>query len=160
MKYLSENRLFEFVFHDSIFSSAEYADGRLTLNAEFLNLSKNSVLNEHDYDMQIGTAVITFENFAVERFEAGMWWKKPLDEEYDPFLPDEPGVIKGEAALNLLLEELSGEVTVYEFGIHDSGYHYMNASGLSGWFEARFLYHNVTVEWDEFVKPAWYEKTK
>ncbi len=160
MKYLSENRLFEFVFHDCSFILKDHDEGKLTIEAEFLNISKRAPQNEYDRDMQLDKTIITFENFAVERFEAGMWWKKPIEEEYDPFLPDPEGVIKGEEALKLLLDELKKGVTVYEFGIHDSGYHYLNASGASGWFEARFLYHNVTVQWDEFLKPAWYEKVR
>ncbi len=159
MKYISENRLMDFVFHDSEMSLKSFEDGKLVLKAEFLNLSKDSPQNPHGNDMQLDKAEIAFEGFGVNSVTDGSWWNEYEDEESEEDYFS-PRFSVSEEALDEFVRRISDNIRILEFGIESRGYHYLNAEGKDGWFSAKFLYYNVTISWDEFLGIAWYEKKR
>lgn len=159
MRYTSENRLFDFVFHDSEITLCGYDGQKLMMKAEFVNLSRNSPYNDEGFDMQMSEAVITFDGFGVNSFTSAKWWQKPYDEEDEQeIFYGKPRFSVDSEATEKFVSELEGGMSIQEFGIDSDGYHYMNVSGKNGWFCVKFLYYNVTVQWEEFTGAAWYEK--
>lgn len=155
MKYLSENRLYDFVWHDSVFSLIGYENDTLKIKAEFLNIVKTSPYNPEESDMQIRDAVITFEGFRVAKVITTAATQIILDE-YDEFSGKE-----GDSALEETLMVLRGGLTVLDFGIHDSGYHFFSAlDEKSRMVDVRFMFYNAVATWDEFSGVAWYEKKR
>ncbi len=161
MSYVSENRLFDFVFHDSELSLISYDKEKLVLKGEFMNLSKNSPLNEYDCDMQLSEATITFFTFGANSVIKDSWWQKPYEEEgEDEGFFVKPRFTVDEKATEEFVALLEDTVSVQEFGIDETGYHYINACGKDGGFSAKFIYLGVTISWEEFVSPAWYERKR
>ncbi len=156
MKYNSTNIFSDFEFHDAYFKLENIEDNVLTISAEYLNIHKNTEQNPSDIDMEIKIAQITFNNFQIISFEPGRSWKRAENGE---LYTDEPQVIfKGEVAKEKSLNELRFGATIFELGTLENGNHYFDGAGDEPWFQVQFLFDAVTIEWDEFRKPAWYEE--
>ncbi len=160
MKYVSENRLHDFVFHDCEMKLLSYEDGNLAVKAGFMNLSKNSPLNEEGLDMQMGEAEIVFTLFGANSLDPVSYSQGLFGEDDTEDFFVKPDFTVSDEATRSFVEELKTGITVQETGIDSFGYHYLSACGQNGWFDVKFIYYNVTVSWDEFAGPAWYEKKK
>ena len=57
-----------------------------------------------------------------------------------------------------LINELQVGTTIFEVGTLENGNHYFDGAGDEPWFQAQFLFDSVTIQWDAFRKPAWYEE--
>ena len=152
MKHRS-TALSDFEFHDAVFELVSLQDGNLTLHATELNIRQSAPQNDHPTDMEIDLAHITFHDFRAVSFEPGRVWKRDaLGHSY----PAGPQIVyEGTQAEERLLHELRNPMTVYEFAQEDS---LLRIDGCGGepWFTAQFACSSVTIEWDEYRRPAWY----
>ena len=155
MKHISTNFL-DFEFHDAYFKLKSIQDNVLTISARYLNIHKNTEQNHYPTDMEIEVANITFQGFHTKSFEPGRAWKKDAN---GKLYTDEPQIVfEGHTAEEKLLHELHVGSTIYEFGTLENGNNYFDGSGDEPWFHTQFSFDSVTLEWDEFRKPAWYEE--
>ncbi len=156
MKYTSTNIFSDFEFHDAYFKLENFKNNTLTISVQYLNIHKNTEQNPCNNDMEIEIAQITFNNFQIKSFEPGRAWKR---DENGELYTDEPQVIfEGETAKEKALNELRRGATVFEFGTLKNENYYFDGAGDEPWFQVQFLFDAVTIEWDEFRKPAWYEE--
>jgi len=154
MKFYVENDLSVFEFHDSDFSFLRY-DGRdLVISASRVNIHKNAPQNPFDYDMEIASAQITFQNFHSATYEPGRTWETGEDGKSYPVGPRV--VYSGHDGINRILEELKNEIAVYHFEKEEHGYS-IGGCGIEPYFTIEFDFDGVIVCWDEYKKKAWYE---
>ena len=90
-------------------------------------------------------------------FEPGRVWKRDaLGHSY----PVGPQIVyEGTQAEERLLHELRNPMTVYIFAQEDVLLH-IDGCGDEPWFTAQFACSGVTIEWDEYRRPAWYVKKR
>ena len=159
MKFTSTNIFSDFEFHDAYFKLKSIENNDLTISVQYLNIHKNAEQNPCDTDMEIEIAQITFINFLFKSFEPGRGgWKQ---DENGTWYTDEPQVIfDGETAKEKALNELQHGATIFEFGTLENGNHYFDGASDEPWFQVQFIFDAVTIEWDEFRKPAWYEERR
>ena len=156
MKYTSTNIFSDFEFHDAYFKLESIKNNTLTISVRYLNIHKGTEQNPYNTDMEIEIAQITFSNFKFISFEPGRSWKQDAN---GKLYTDEPQVVfEGQIAEDKLLNELRIGSTVFEFGTLENGNYYFDGAGDEPWFQAQFLFDSVTIEWDAFRKPAWYEE--
>ena len=157
MKYASKNIFTDFEFHDAYFKFENFENDILTFSAKLLNIHKNTEQNPSNTDMQIELAKITFHNFQIKSYEPGRGgWKQ---DENGNWYTDEPRMIfEGESAKEKMLHELQYGTTVFEFGTQENGNHYFGGAGDEPWFKVQYSSDSVTIEWDAYKKPAWYEE--
>lgn len=158
MKYVSTNIFSDFEFHDAYFKFKKFENHELTISAQYLNIHKNTEQNHYPTDMEIDTAKITFQGFCTESFEPGRAWKQDTN---GKLYTDEPQIVfEGHTAEEKLLNELHVGATVFELGILENGKYYFDGSGDEPWFQVQFSFDSVTLEWDDYRKPAWYEESE
>lgn len=156
MNYQSTNILQDFEFHDTYFKFMKFDNNTLTISVQYLNIHKNTEQNHFPTDMEIEVANITFRKFCVKSFEPGRAWKEAAN---GKLYTEKPQIIfKGQTAKDKLLNELHTGATVFEFGKLENGNYYFDGAGDEPWFQAQFSFDSVTLEWDEYRKPAWYEE--
>lgn len=148
MKYSSVNNLQDFEFHDSQMEFISYADGKLVVAVKHLNIHKATLQNDFETDMEIALAQITFEGLSVKSFELSKAEKANIADR----------ISAGEKAEQKYISELKHGINIFEFGLLDSGFYYIDACGVEPWFTVQFSFENVTVEWEEYSQKAWYEK--
>lgn len=154
MRFISENSLNDFEFHDAYISSATFSDGVLTIFAEHMNIHKNTPQNSGAVDMEIKSAKIVFDSFSCTRLEP---WKVCItDKNGNQYVKDTGAPLYEEKAQERLLSELEG-ATVYSLGTDGNNLYYIEC-GIDDTFTAYFSFEAVTVEWDEYLGKAWYEK--
>lgn len=155
MPYTSSNDLSDFEFHDSIFKLDRYEDGTLSIAVHNLIILKTAKSNPHSTDMEIKTALITFNGFRAISFEPGQAWQIG---ETGLYPSHEPKVVfEASAAEKLFFAQLQSGVLVYEFGLLENGNHYLDGSATAPWFQLQFTFDSVTIQWDSFYGLAWYE---
>lgn len=155
MKFCIQNNLSLFEFHDSTFSLVSYNGTDLVVSASMVNIHKDTPQNPSDYDMEIASAQITFQNFNSATYEPGRSWKT---DENGKSYPVGPQVIFcGKDAIDRILEELQNELTVYHFEKEDGRGYSIGGCGIEPYFEIKFDFDGVAVCWDEYKKKAWYE---
>lgn len=156
MRYQSASILQDFEFHDAYFKFKKFENNALTISVQYLNIHKNTEQNHYSTDMEIEVANITFQGFCMKSFELGRAWEQDTN---GKLLNDEPQVVfEGQTAEEKLLNELRVGATVFEFGTLENGNYYFDGAGDEPWFQAQFSFDIVTLEWDEYRKPAWYEE--
>ena len=155
MPYASSNDLSDFEFHDSISKLERYEQGILSITVQNLIILASAESNPHSTDMEIKTALITFNGFRAISFEPGQAWQIG---ETGLYPSHEPKVVfEGSSAEKLFLAQLQAGVLVYEFGLLENGNHYLDGSATEPWFQLQFTFDSVTIQWDSFYGPAWYE---
>ncbi len=148
MKYVSENSLTDFIFHDAELKFLEYFNNNLTVSVKHLKVHKLTQQNKFT-DMEISLAQIVFKNFSVKSF--GINNNNHLSE-------GSPVTVEGTDASTRLLSELQHGIHIYELGKYDNQFHYLDACGTEPWFTARFHFDSVTVQWNEYCRKTQYEK--
>lgn len=154
MRY-SSGILSDFEFHDSIFKLDRYEDGTLSITVQNLIILKSAESNPHSTDMEIKTAAITFRGFRIASFEPGRVMQ--IGDNGQLYSPDPKVVFEGSPAEKLFFAQLQTGVLVYEFGLLENGNHYLDGSAAKPWFQLQFTFDSVTIQWDSFYGPAWYE---
>ena len=153
MKHISIDQINDFEFHDAGFTLISHAPEQLAVSARYLNIHKETDQNPHPTDMEIERALITFHQFAVKAFDPGSAWRQDAEGKWFEY---EQGVVfTGEEALQKYLHELREEIHVYRFVRREDGSYSIDAAGCDApWFEVHFTFDFITVEWDEYLKPA------
>ena len=143
----------DFEFHDAVFTLADLCGGDLVVHATELNIHRSAPQNDRPTDMELSLAHITFHDFRAASFEPGRVWKRDaLGHSY----PVGPQIIyEGAQADERLLHELRNPMTVYEF-VQEDGLLRIDGCGDEPWFTAQFACSDVTIEWDDCRRPAWY----
>ncbi len=161
MKY-TLTTLDAFEFHDSMWRlvSHDAAARTLSVACTQVNLHKDALPDPLAWDMELGTTRITFTGLDASSFEPGREWEMRED---GTWYTDQPQVIHtGDAARALLLDELANSVWVYDLAVTASeGAAWrcaVTAGGNTPYFTAIFTFDTVTVEWDDILHPAWYER--
>ncbi len=163
MKYML-NDLTHFEFHDSdwFLLSHDPAAATLVVNCEHLNLHKDALPEPLAWDMELEIARITFTGVSRVSFEPSRAWKQQAD---GTLYTDEPQVIhEGETAKEFLLSELRREQGIWVYDVTlssgDGGESLcrITAGGNDPFLVTAFAFDTVTVEWDDFRCPAWYER--
>ncbi len=157
MKYISVNRLNDFEFHDAEMKLIRYADGRLTVSMECLNIHKGTEQNPHPTDMEIECAQLTFDNFSLSFFDPGNVWSRDADGKWS--VSEELKILTDAEAEQKLLCELKERITIFTFEPFDDTFYYIDGGSWNEpWFAIRFTFDSVTIEWDAYRKIAWYEE--
>lgn len=154
MKYCVKNDLSIFEFHDSVFSLVSFDGKDLVVSASMVNIHKDTPQNPFDSDMEIATALITFENVYSVAYEPGRVWKTGEDGKPYPVGPQV--IFRGQDAIGRIIEELKDEFMVYHFKKEDRGYS-IGGCGIESYCEMKFDFDSVVICWDEYKKKAWYE---
>jgi len=151
MKYNVENRLDLFEFHDSEFSLISFNNDELIISVKHLNIHKNSNPNPSNYDMEIEDAIITFKGFHMTQCK--------IHSDYN-----EINTYYQEEAIEKFKEEFNGEyhkhINIFDLGVLGNSIYYIDADGNSPFFAIQFTFDNVIIEWDKYIKKAWYELFK
>jgi len=157
-KYISidDSKIFE--FHDSFFELDSVNGDSISIRVRALNISRNAEQNPKEYDLEIKTARITFVGVHDCTFDPGRTWK--IDESGNG-VPTTPEILySGEDARKRITKELGNGIDVFSHTIFDGDHFSIEGSGIEPWFEVRFKAQRITVEWDEYIRPAWYEITR
>ncbi len=157
MKYSSINRLEDFELHDAELSLISWQDDRLVVSAKHLNVHKNAAPNNDGADMEISEARITFSGFEIKEFEASRAWEK---DQNGNLYTDDPLIIHtGSVARDMLEAELCNSITVMGITL-TNGIYELCALGIEPCFYVRFCSSQIEIEWDDYLKKAWYELHK
>lgn len=152
MKYISNN-LFDFDFHDAVLTLESFADNRLIVKADCLNIHKDAEQNPFETDMEIASARLSFEACTIQLYELPKAWKQ---DENGRLYTDEPQIVfGGDEAKARFMEQIKQGITVFDFGKKDEAVWYLDASSLPG-FTVCFSFGNASIEWDDCKGPAWY----
>lgn len=158
MKYTSVNKLFDFIFHDGELDFESFENKELVISARHLNVSKNAPQNPEDEDMEIEKALITFRNFCLKSIKRVAEYEKRED---GCVVASKHEIIEGEKAIEMFLSELKENgLTVYSLDVFEDNLYYLDAFGEDPFFTSFFTFDEVSVQWDNFLKPAWYELHK
>ncbi len=154
MKYISVNKLSDFEFHDAEFALEVFDNKCLRVKAIHLNIHKDAEQNQHVTDMEISLACITFEEFNLLSYKTGMALAQGEDGE---FYPTEPQIIvTDEYAHARFLEQLKNGLTIFDLGEKEPNTYFVDAMSKDPFFTVCFTFKNVSIEWDEYQKQAWY----
>ena len=117
-------------------------------------IHKNTEQNPSNCDMELQLARITFFGCEIINFEPGVPW---ITDASGKSYPAEPLITyTGHEAKEMLLHELNCTTCIYAFRKSDCERWRMAGCGDEPYFEAQISFDTVTVEWDEFRRPAWY----
>ncbi len=153
LKYISNNRLFDFEFHDAVLTLESYIENRLIVHADFLNIHKDAEQNPFGTDMEITSARLSFENCTIKSYELLRALKQ---DENGQLYSDEPQIIySGDEGRKHFIEQLEKGITVFDFGKKDEETFYLDISS-EPCFTVCFSFEDVLIEWDDYKKPAWY----
>ncbi|MBR2718518.1 MAG: hypothetical protein IKB78_04365 [Clostridia bacterium] len=154
MKYRADNTLHDFEFHDAEWHFVSYDSESLIVDAKHLNIHKNTAQNPANCDMELQLARITFYGCEIITFEPGVPW---ITDASGKSCPAEPLITyTGHAAREMLLHELNCTTCIFAFSKSDCERWRMAGCGDEPYFEAQISFDAVTIEWDEFRRPAWY----
>lgn len=154
MKYRLIDRLADFEFHDSEWSLIASDSGKLVVGARLLNIHRNALPEVLTCDMEIDLAQITFSTCCVIEFEPGVPWKTDASGKSYPL---EPMITyTNQEAEKRLLHELDSTTTIHAFEKENCGNYRISGCGDEPYFEAVISFDSVTIEWNDFRRPAWY----
>ena len=145
VRYISENALHDFEFHDAAFTNGSFADTCLTFDVRYLNIHKDAVQNPFDTDMEIDVARITFYGFKVLSYEPGR-----------AHIDDPPIIFRENEAVRRFVDQLNEQMDVFDLYFDEDGFYYMDAMSVDPLFTIGFRFDRVTIEWDACNRKAWY----
>ena len=156
--YISINHPEIFEFHDSIFELDFMDENEIAVNVRGLNISKDSEQNLKGYDLEIKKAHILFHGISDFSYDPGRTWKT---DETGNSVPVGPEIIYREKdAFIRIQENLHAGAEIYSHTIVDGDYYEIYGSGNEPFFLIRFKAQEIVVEWNEYLRPAWYEVTR
>ena len=165
MKYCIKDQLSPFEFHDAELSLLSFDGNTLRLSVRFLNVHKGIPENPYDTDMEIESAVMTFQGFQMyfyTRFgdnnEAILLYDDTLRER----LNTEGIVLLSGDATDAFLTSLRERITVlgHELSGENNQLRLEGISAIDPYFKARFGFCHVLVAWEVFSRKAWYEQIR
>ncbi len=160
MKYRVENKLDLFEFHDSEFSLISFNKDELITSAKYVNIHKSANQNPYDSDMEISLAKFVFTGFNVISFEPMRAYQ--VDDEGHLYTNDPQIIYNGGEAEKHFLNEIKNGITINCIDIckkENKTYIELSTCAQSCFF-ATITFDEVVIEWDEYLKKAWYELHK
>lgn len=160
MKYRVENKLDLFEFHDADFFLISFDKNKLIISAKHVNIHKSASENPHDCDMEIDIAKFFFANFEVVSFEPMRAYQ--VDDEGNWYTNDPQIIYNGKDAEKHFLNEIKKGITINCIDIcQKENKTYIELSTCAqACFFATITFDEVVIEWDEYLKKAWYELHK
>jgi len=154
MRFISKNKLSDFEFHDAQFALEVFDNNILAVKARYLNIHKDTEQNSFETDMEIESAIITFEKFKLISYES----RKPLEQYENGALKSNELqlVFMEHSAYSCFYEQLKAGLTVLDFGVKECDIYFLDAMSKDPVFTVCFTFENVSIEWDEYKKEAWY----
>ena len=156
--YRSINNPELFEFHDSIFNLDFIDKKNIAVYVRRLNISKKAEQNPKNYDLEIKRAHILFQEVSELTYDLGRTWKTDQHGKSVPVGPE--NLYHGKAAIDRMKDLLSDGAEIFSHDIFDGDYYEIHGWGSEPFFLARFKARNFIVDWDEYLKPAWYELRK
>ena len=148
----------QFEFHDSHLKLYHADKNRISVYAENLNIHKGTEQNPKKIDLEIKRAHITFWDTSELTYEPGRVWK---DDGHGNMVPVGPEIVfHGKEALDIIKKELKSGIEVFSHQIAESDRYIIDGSGIEPFFTITFKARSLSVEWDKYSRPAWYELTK
>ena len=141
MKYCVKNDLSLFEFHDSEFSLVSFDGKDLVVSVSALNIHKGTPQNPSQFDMQIESARITFENVHRATYEPGRTWKMGEDGKSYPIGPRI--VYTEQEAMERILKELENDFTVYGLEVTQGHRCSMHGWGIENYIVIGFDYKEL-----------------
>ena len=165
MKYCIQDQLSQFEFHDAELSLLSFDGNTLRLSVRFLNVHKGIPENPYDTDMEIESAVMTFQGFQMHSYTRFGDNNKAIllyDDALHDRLNTEGIVILNRAATDAFLTSLREGITVLDHDISGENNQLCleGISGIDPYFEVRFGFCHVLIAWDVFSRKAWYEQIR
>ncbi|MBR4359765.1 MAG: hypothetical protein IKP32_04030 [Clostridia bacterium] len=154
MRFRSIDSLRDFEYHDSMWRLADHSSATVSFEVKALNLLQHAPQNPESCDMEIETARVSFTGFRLAAYEPDMAWTTDASGNSCPTEPIK--TYTGDEAIALFLREAKYEIWVYALAQADSGEWVLSGCGEEPYFEVRFSFGQVTIEWDAFRCPAWY----
>ncbi len=154
MRFQSVDRLRDYEFHDSMWSLAECRNASFAFDVTALNLHQDAPQNPENCDMEIENARVSFIGFRLAVYEPGVAWTTDASGKSCPTEPQKTHT--GEEAMTLFLREAKHGIWVYALKQTDSAEWFLSGCGEEDYFEVRFSFDQVVIEWDAFRRPAWY----
>lgn len=163
MKYCIKDQLSPFEFHDAELSLLSFDGNTLRLSVRFLNVHKGIPENPYDTDMEIESAVMTFQGFQMHSYtrfgdnNEAIWL-------YDDALHDrlnmEGITLLTEAATDAFRTSLREGITVLDHDLSGENNQLClgGMSGMDPFFKVGFAFCHVLIAWDVFARKAWYEQ--
>lgn len=158
MRYISKNQTGDFEFHDTSIISSLREKEALVLKTMYLCIHKNSANNPFNLDMELSLAKITFQDFKIESYKELGYTK------YDPNTKTETKITdiflygtEAEEKFNTILENTKEKGLRFNCFEKNDSLYFLEIIYPQGVFSAECIASNILVEWEEFVKPAWYE---
>ncbi len=156
MKYISENMLSDFEFHDARFSLDTFNNGCLKIACSYLNIHKTAKQNPHESDMEIDIAHITFEGLKIVSYEVGRAWQ--TDEKGNRYTNEPQIILSGEQASCRFLDQLKSGTTIFDFDVKDDKVYFIDAIAKDPFFTVCFTFDKAIIAWDNYKKESWYVK--
>ncbi len=165
MRYCIQDQLSQFEFHDAELSLLSFDGNTLRLSVRFLNVHKGIPENPYDTDMEIESAVMTFQGFQMYSYTRFGDNNKAIllyDDALRDRLNTEGITLLTEAATDAFLTSLREGITVCDHDLSGENNQLClgGMSGIEPYFEARFGFCHVLAAWDVFSRKAWYEQIR
>ncbi len=157
MKYRIENQLDIFEFHDAEMSFISFENNRLAVTAKHLNIHKNTENNPCDFDMEIDSAIISFDGFEVCSLEPMRAYE--IDDEGNYYTNEKQIIYKGKEAKDRFLTALKNWIGINCIDIREENNKKIIEFSVSSpdAFISKISFDKATFEWDEYCRKAWYE---
>jgi len=151
MKYISIDQLEQFEFHDSNWNLVSLDGDVVTFDVENLNIHKDTVQNDEDWDLELDKAWMTFRGFRLIHFEPGRSW---TTDENGKSVPVGPRILyTGEEGMGHLAKK---PFQVLHFD-PEADHWEIGCCGVEPYFTVEFDFDSVEIVWDSYLKKAWYE---
>lgn len=159
MKYISDN-LNDFTFHDTVFKFVSFKENTLIVTATGLNIHKDTKQNTNNYDEEIESALITFEDFEANSLELMQAYQ--TDAKGNLYTNDPQIIYHNKNAEEALIKKLKSSISLNGLNILSKNEKTVIEleTNFNSVFTAICSYSNVKIEWDEYCGRAWYEHNR
>ncbi len=155
MKFSLINRLSDFEFHDAEFYLKSYENDTLCVTAKHLNVHKGAKENPNDYDMEIQSAEISFQQTQICSFAPLQTYRRSKDGSWHA---DEPPIAcSGEEAKDNVITALNKGISLNCIDTRKDKESTILQLTANDGFVVEICFENVIVAWDEYTGKAWYE---
>lgn len=155
MKFSLINRLSDFEFHDAEFFLKSYENDTLCVTAKHLNVHKGTKENPSDYDMEIQSAEISFQQTQICSFAPLRTYRRSKDGSWHA---DEPPIAcTGEEAKDKVITALNKGISLNCIDTRKDKESTILQLTANDGFVVEICFENVIVAWDEYTGKAWYE---
>ena len=146
MKYIFENKLDEFDFHDSFVKIKDRNGRGISLYIDNMMIRRNSELNiDRDYDMELIRAVITIKNVTLLNINSDKLTGKYENGVYEGITDEGKKAVSKEDFLSILIKGVTVTDVVAE---QKTVWIHFDPEDSRVGFSVNLSYDNITIEWD------------